>query len=217
MALIQINGALDGGGGVCRIAGMSEADPVYAAIVLAAGKSERFGSDKLAAPFRGSPLIVHALGAALAAPVQRIVVVSRKLLPLAEDPRLVPVLVESDALSVSLRAGLAAAGDCAGAFIFLGDMPLVPHGMAADLLAALGKNVAAWPEHDGRPGHPLLLSRHGFALADVLTGDEGLGRALRLRTDVVRLPVANPGVVLDADTPKALSALETLPRDKAVP
>ena len=32
-----------------------------AAIVLAGGRSERFGSDKALAPFRGEPLLAHAL------------------------------------------------------------------------------------------------------------------------------------------------------------
>ena len=211
MALIQIKPALDGGGLVCRIGGMSAAEPTYAAIVLAAGKSERFGADKLAAHFRGQPLIAHAVAAACAAPVKRVIVVSRRPLVLPDDARIRGVTVESDALSQSLRAGLAEAGDCDAAFIFLGDMPLVPHGIAAILADALGDAIAAWPEHEGRPGHPLLLAQRGFELADALSGDEGLGRILRGRGDVAHLPINDPGVVLDADTPETLAALAASP------
>ena len=77
---------------------------------------------------------------------------------------------------------------------------LIPTGAALD--------TSALPEFGGKPGHPVLLDRRGFALADGLAGDEGLGRALRGRTDVVRLAVDDEGVVLDVDTPEALSRLE---------
>lgn len=196
---------------------MNAAQPHFAAIVLAAGKSERFGADKLAAPFHGRPLVAHALAAACLAPVERVIVVSRVPLVLPDDARIRPVIVESDALSQSLQAGLLEAADCDAAFIFLGDMPLIPHGMAARIAGALGGAIAAWPEHAGRPGHPLLLARRGFELADGLSGDEGLGRILRSRADVVRLPVEDPGVLLDADTPEALRNLEALPPGQPMP
>lgn len=178
------------------------------AIVLAAGKATRFGGGKLAAPLEGRPLLHHALDAALAAPAARVIVVGRPGTVLPDDTRLELVELASAALSDSLRAGLAAAADAAAALIFLGDMPRVPHDMAARLLAALGDGLAALPEFAGQPGHPVLLARRGFALADGLAGDEGLGRALRGRGDVVRLAVEAPGVVIDVDTPEALARLE---------
>ena len=178
------------------------------AIVLAAGRGERFGGGKLTALFRGRPLLHHALAAALAAPVERVVVVGRPQTGLPEDPRLSLVELASAALSDSLRAGLAAAGDADAALIFLGDMPQVPHGLAARLVAALGDGLAALPQYHGKPGHPVLLARRAFALAWALTGDEGLGRALRGRDDVLRLPVDDEGAVLDVDTPEALAELE---------
>ena len=72
--------------------------------------------------------------------------------------------------------------------------------MAARLVEAIGDGLAALPTWEGRPGHPVLLSRRAFALVDGLEGDEGLGRVLRGRSDVVRLPVAEEGVVLDVDS-----------------
>lgn len=178
------------------------------AIVLAAGRGTRFGGGKLSALLAGRPLLDHAVAAALAAPARRVIVVARPGTALAEGPRLSRVELPSAGLSDSLRAGLAAAGDADAALIFLGDMPLVPHGLAARLAAALGDAIAALPEVAGRPGHPVLLARRGFALAEGLAGDEGLGRVLRGRDDVVRLPVADEGAVLDIDTPEALARLE---------
>ena len=51
-------------------------NPPLAALVLAAGAGVRFGGNKLSAHFRGEPLIVHAVRAARAAPVERVVVVA---------------------------------------------------------------------------------------------------------------------------------------------
>lgn len=179
----------------------------FVAIVLAAGRSERFGGGKLAAPLAGRPLLDHAVRAALAAPAEQVIVVGRPETHIHADPRVRLVELASPALSDSLRAGLAEAGDAAGAFIFLGDMPLVPPGMAARLVAAIGEAPAALPEWRGRPGHPVLLGRRAFALIEGLTGDEGLGRILRGLAGVVRLPTDDEGVVLDVDRPEDLGAI----------
>ncbi len=181
--------------------------PRLAALVLAAGKAERFGGGKLAALFQGQPVLAHALRIACAAPVDRVIVVGGDGvdLPNGAAQRLP---IASTSLSQSLKAGLAAAGDVDGVFVFLGDMPLVPPGMAAHVLAALGDGFAALPEYRGLPGHPVLLSRAACALAGDLTGDHGIGRLLRGRDDVVRLAVEDEGVVLDIDRPADLAALE---------
>lgn len=171
-----------------------------AAIVLAAGKGERFGGGKLAASLAGRPLLDHAVAIALASPAERVIVVARPEVRPMEHPSAVKLDLVSAGLADSLRAGTAAAGDVDGVLIFLGDMPLVPTGMAARLVEAIGDGLAALPTWEGRPGHPVLLSRRAFALVDGLEGDEGLGRVLRGRSDVVRLPVAEEGVVLDVDS-----------------
>lgn len=178
------------------------------AIVLAAGHGSRFGGGKLAATLAGRSLLDHAVIAALASPAEQVIVVGRPGTVLPTEPRLSLIELPSAALSESLRAGLAAAGEAGAVLVFLGDMPRVPHDMAARLIAALGQDLAALPEFEGKPGHPVLLARRGFVLVDDLTGDEGLGRALRAREDVVRLAVEDEGVVLDVDTPEALARLE---------
>lgn len=161
----------------------------------------------MASMLGGRSLLDHAIGAALASPAGQVIVVGRPGTRAVDDSRVRLVALESAALSDSLRAGLAAAGDAAGAFIFLGDMPLVPLDMAARLLAAIGEAPAALPQWQGKPGHPVLLARAAFSLADGLTGDEGLGRALRNLAGVVRLPVAEEGVVLDVDRAEDLAAM----------
>lgn len=180
-----------------------------AALVLAAGRSSRFGDDKLLQIFADAPIVTHAIRAACAAPVARIVIVKRPGAALDQacrdaavnDARISLLDVESEALSASLRAGLAALSDSAGAFIFLGDMPLVPHHAPALLAEKLDAHFAALPMFEGRPGHPVLLSARAVGLAQSLDGDQGAGVLLRqYADDVARLEMDDDGVVFDVDT-----------------
>lgn len=181
------------------------------ALVLAAGSARRFGSDKLSAAFRGEPLVHHAIRTARAAPVARVIVVCSEKLAIGEwpgEPPVETVRIASDALSASLQAGIAAAGGASGAFILLGDMPLVPTHVAGDLAKALGDHFAAVPRHAGKNGHPVLLSARAFPEIARLTGDEGAGRLLKQRGDVAFVDVEEDTILLDVDRAEDLARLE---------
>jgi molybdenum cofactor cytidylyltransferase len=181
-----------------------------AAIVLAAGSATRFGGDKLSALLDGKPLLYHAIHAARAAPVAEVIVVTREGFDLGAwqgEPLVTAVTIASDALSTSLKMGIEAARPVGGAFVFLGDMPRIPHGLAAQLADALGDDYAAVPCCDGKAGHPVLLSSRSFADVMNLTGDAGAGKLLKSRTDIVYVDCADPGVLLDIDRPGDLQAL----------
>ena len=176
-----------------------------------AGSASRFGADKLAAHFRGEPLLAHAIRAARAAPVSRVIVVAGQRVAAGDWPGAPPVEVvriASTALSASLKAGIGAAGEADGAFVFLGDMPLVPHDAAQALADALGDNYAAVVRHAGQPGHPVLLSARAFGDVMALTGDAGAGKLLKARADVATLDRPEPGVRIDIDRPDDLDRLE---------
>ncbi|PNU05903.1 nucleotidyltransferase family protein [Novosphingobium guangzhouense] len=178
------------------------------ALVLAAGRATRFGSDKLSAPLDGAPLLHHAIRAARAAPVDRVIVVTRPDLDMGEwpgAPAVEALRLESDALSTTLRAGIAAAGQAEAAFVFLGDMPRIPAEVAPMLFAAIGDGYAAMPCHGGRPGHPVLLSAAAFPAIAALTGDAGAGRLLRSRSDVALVDVPSPAIHFDVDRPEDLA------------
>jgi molybdenum cofactor cytidylyltransferase len=183
-----------------------------AALVLAAGRASRFGSDKLSALLDGEPLLFHAIRAAQAAPVSRVIVVARPDLEVGEWPGEPPVdvlRIESEALSQSLQAGIAATAGADGVFVFLGDMPRVPHGAATRLATIIGDSTAALPRYQGQPGHPALLSARMFPEIATLTGDEGAGRLLRSRKDMVFDEVDDPAILLDVDRPEDLRTLES--------
>lgn len=191
------------------------------AIVLAAGAGSRFGGGKLLAPFRGRPLIAHALDAALAAPVeQRLIMTPQTDAALQEAVRRWSESVSlawrlhviagdfSEGMAATLRRALGhLPPDADGAFVFLGDMPRIPHAMLSRLAEAFEGHSAAAPVHQGRRGHPVLLRAALFPELLTLTGDEGARAVLdRLGPALALVPTDDPGVLFDVDTPEHLVA-----------
>lgn len=184
------------------------------AVVLAAGAGSRFGGGKMAASFKGEPLIRHAIRAARAAPVDRVIVVCPPALDIGEWPGVPPVealRISSSELSASLKAGVAKAAGARGAFIYLGDMPLVPPQIAEQLAGTLGEAYAAMPRFADRPGHPVLLSARAMADVPSLAGDQGAGPLLKARKDIVFVDCTVEGVVIDIDRAEDLTRLEQGP------
>jgi molybdenum cofactor cytidylyltransferase len=187
----------------------------FAAIVLAAGSATRFGGGKLLAPFEGRPLLHHALTAARAAPVATIIVVTGAgaeavaACAHAFDPaiRLVHAADHADGMAASLRTGVAAIPEAAGAFVFLGDMPCIPQGVLAPLAEAVrGGAAAAAPVFGGRRGNPVVLSRSLFTDVAALTGDTGARPILeRLGPRLALVDAPDDGILFDVDAPADLS------------
>jgi len=184
----------------------------FAAIVLAAGAGKRFGGGKMTASFGGEPLLSHAIRAARAAPVERVIVVCSPGFEIGTwdaEPPVEALPIASAELSTSLKAGIAAASDCDGAFIFLGDMPLIPHDLASKLANALGGSFAAVPRHHYRNGHPVLLSAKAFPEITRLSGDQGAGKLLAGRSDIAFVETDDEGALLDIDRAEDIPRLET--------
>lgn len=193
--------------------------PDIGLILLAAGRGTRFGADpKLLQPLAGRPLVRHAAEAAIGAglgPVVAVLGAHADRVGMALDGLdlvRVPNPAHAEGLSTSLRAGLAALpADLAGVLVLLGDMPRVTTRHLTTLAEAFRRAdpvpSAVVPVHAGQRGNPVLLNRQrlGPALAR-LTGDQGAGRMLAGRDDVLELAM-DAGVTLDVDTPAALAAL----------
>jgi len=192
------------------------------AIVLAGGAGARFGGAKLTAPWRGGALIDGALGAAFAAPVRRVIVVTGADPAVASAARawaeahgevgrltLVHAADHASGMSASLRAGLAMLlPDTAGVYVFLGDMPRIPHDLAGRLPAALAAGaLAAAPVCEGRRGHPALFAAALLPRLAELAGDEGARAVLAgLGDRFTPVEVTDPGVLFDVDAPGDLAS-----------
>lgn len=128
----------------------------------------------------------------------------------SHDPRLKLVAVpdRDEGMAASLRAAIRVLDpESAGVFVFLGDMPRIPHEIAADLAAALRDGaLAVQPQFEGRPGHPALMAWALYPQLLALAGDEGARAVLAgLGERLIRLPVEDDGVVFDVDTPEQLA------------
>jgi molybdenum cofactor cytidylyltransferase len=114
-------------------------------------------------------------------------------------------------LSTSLAAGLAEVeGFAEGVVVALGDMPGVGAATYRALLTAFAANrdaPAVVPLSSGERGNPVLLGRALFAGAQSLSGDQGARKLVAAAGDrVVEVPVDDPFVLVDLDTPEALEA-----------
>ncbi len=187
-----------------------------AAVVLAAGRATRMGSNKLLAEAGGKVLLRHAVDAVLASRARPVIVVTgHEAEAVAGVLEGCPVSLVHNAhyaegLSTSLKAGIAAVPpEAAGAVILLGDMPGVTAALIDELIEAFVRAphmAAIVPVHGGERGNPALLSRRLFREVPRLKGDRGARPILNDHTDVLEIP-AGSAVTLDIDTPDALAAL----------
>lgn len=179
-----------------------------AAVILAAGASRRMGTPKALVQAGGRPFVARIAEAARAAGCARVVVVVgppheaaiAAALPAGAEAVRNPA-PERGMLS-SVQAGVAAlAPEVAAALIWPVDVPLVAAETARAILA--GGDLVV-PTHAGRGGHPVRVPRARFAELLALPPKAGL-RALM--TAATRLPVDDPHVLVDFDTPADLDKL----------
>jgi molybdenum cofactor cytidylyltransferase len=194
---------------------MRRATLVLDAIVLAAGAGKRFGGGKLASPWGEGTLLDAALTVAFAAPARAVTVSwggDARVPGIAESfaaglgatarLRLVHAERHAEGMAESLKAAIAGlAPGSEGAFVFLGDMPRVPPGLAARLAeAAQAGALAAAPVFEGQRGHPVLFTAALFPKLLQLTGDRGAAAILRDLGDGLALaPSPDDGVLFDVD------------------
>jgi len=186
--------------------------PRITAVLLASGRSERFGaSNKLLAPLAGVPVVLHALQAARSV-VTGVVVVSAdpdvsEVMPAGTADILV---VRPGGLSMgrSIAAGIAAADSADGWLIWPADMPLVRADTVRRIIEAFDPLHPVVPVRFGRRGHPVLFPQvFGDALR-ALQDDVGARRVLTGAERIVRVEVDDPGIHADIDTAADLAAAE---------
>lgn len=178
-------------------------------IVLAAGRSRRFGSDKLlhALP-DGTPMVLASLNA-LRAVLPHTVAVIRK-----DNDALAKLLAAHDVdtaiaeeadsgMGASLAAGVAATATAPGWLVALGDMPYIRPQTVALVADALRQGaVLAAPSFRGRRGHPVGFSGRYCERLLRLQGDRGARILLQEHARELALVDANdPGVLADIDRP----------------
>lgn len=189
---------------------------MIAAIVLAAGRSTRFGANKLLQPLGGKPIIRHTVEAIVASKVDAVRVVTGNdadlvKAALADLPiTFVDNLDFSTGLSASLICGVKSLPmNCDGAVVVLGDMPFLRPGVVDGLIDSFAPEVGraiCVPVYQGRRGLPVLWARRFFPEILQLKGDAGAKQLMALHGDLVyELEVGDDGIHIDIDTPEDLN------------
>jgi molybdenum cofactor cytidylyltransferase len=192
--------------------------PRIAALLLAAGKSSRMGTNKMLEEIDGRPMVARTAQRLLSSRARPIIAVLGNEAD-AIDAALGKLPVErvrnpdyADGLSTSLKCGLAVLPeDSDGVVVCLGDMPLIAGRDIDRLIAAfnpLEGRAIVIPTRRGRRGNPLLWSRQFFTEMMALLGDAGARRLVEEHADlVIEIEMDSDSVLIDIDTPDALAEL----------
>jgi molybdenum cofactor cytidylyltransferase len=193
--------------------------PNIAALVLAAGQSRRMGrTNKLLAEVDGVPMVARVSRAVAESKSEPVVVVLGHEAERVRDclGDLDVIFVDNpdytEGLSTSLAAGLAALpGDVDGVVVCLGDMPRVRPGEIDRLISGFdldeGRAICV-PTHRGKRGNPVLWARRFFSEMAELRGDVGARHLIGEYAElVVEIEMEDDGVLVDVDTPDALTRL----------
>lgn len=194
--------------------------PRIAALILAAGRSTRYGgTNKLLAELDGIPIVRRVAQAALASRARPVIVVTgHQSERVAEavsglDVQLVHNPNYAKGLSTSLKTGIGAlASEADGAIVCLGDMPRIEASHIDRLIAAFAPKegrLIALPVHNGKRGNPVLFGRALFPEMMDAEGDTGARHIIGTHADeVVEIDLGTSAIFADVDTPEALEQLQ---------
>ena len=174
---------------------------MIAGLLLAAGRSTRFGSDKLLASLHGRPVLSWGAAALASEVVAAIGGVSAVIVEHAG---------RDAGMASSIAVGVAAlAPEVDAVLIALADQPLVAPEVVRRLCARWreGGVAAVVPAYRDGQGHPVLFGRASFDALGALTGDRGGRTVLEALGDAVALVPVEGAAPLDVDTPEALRRL----------
>jgi molybdenum cofactor cytidylyltransferase len=189
------------------------------ALIVAAGFSRRFGSDKRRHPIStGEPLLLATLKAYSAVFPTVAVVLRSEDGALAQDlvtgmsqraPIIVPTGHAHLGMGHSLADGIRAVSSWDYVFVGLGDMPFVRHETLGTLRQRMsdgrrrGDSLIVQPTCEGRPGHPVGFACEYFADLMTLTRDAGARSVVdRHQGEVEHVECPDPGVLTDIDRPE---------------
>lgn len=181
-------------------------------ILLAAGFSHRYGSQKLLAPVWGDTCIAELACRHLLEATDRVIGVVRP-----EQGELADVLMKAGAevtnfaeanrgMGATLSFGVRSSPEAMGWLIALADMPLIK----VDTLRVLSKALRSgsslvMPSYNGKRGHPVGFSNVHYAALARLDGDEGARSIIMEQTGSSTLiSLDDPGILYDIDTPEDL-------------
>jgi molybdenum cofactor cytidylyltransferase len=206
---------------------METESEAFSAVILAAGMSRRMGSPKALLDLDGKTLICRLIDT-----VREVEEMNQIIVVTGHEPQRIQQAVEpagaridfaqNDAYEAggmlsSIKVGVAAIrNECRAFFLMLLDQPLV----RAQTLVAMSH---AWvqrhpllvvPAHQGRRGHPILISADCVQSILALAPDATLRDFVAQNRDLTEiLDVEDPGILTGVDTPDDYKSIIKLLRD----
>jgi molybdenum cofactor cytidylyltransferase len=189
-------------------------------ILLAAGYSRRFGSDKLLHPLaNATPIAVAAARKLYTSVNQTLAVVRPESTELAhllhrEGLQIMTCAEAETGMGASIACGIKASLNAQAWIIALADIPLIQITTIQQIVRRLQQGAAiVAPQYQGRRGHPVgFHQRYGTQLSQ-LTGDTGARTLLQQHSaQITYFPCNDAGIHYDIDT---IQDLENLQFDKA--
>ncbi len=183
---------------------------MIAGLLLAAGRSSRFGSDKLCATIEGAAVVTWSVR--VLESLDEVVVVTpdddavSKALA-GVRVRIVRNPERDNGLASSLRTGLLALpAQTEAVVVALGDQPFASSRVTERLVAAWreGVDIVVPLYSDGR-GHPVLFAARCFAALQRLQGDAGARDLIASGEFRVATVIVEGPMPIDVDTPEALA------------
>ncbi len=173
-----------------------------AAIILAAGRSRRFGTaNKLLTPIAGKSLLGRTIDAALREPVGRVLVMTghdrNRIAEVAHSNgkgRVTSVYAPDHAVGhhQTLLAGLKSLSRHENeALIFLADAPGVTRPITGPLSRAARGKVAARAVHRNIPGHPVLIRDIPAVIGRIVDKKPPLSPTITGRVEMGRMAIAD--------------------------
>ncbi|MHB9880278.1 NTP transferase domain-containing protein [Pacificimonas sp. ICDLI1SI03] len=187
------------------------------ALILAAGRSTRMGTNKLIAPLADGTVVGKTVAAAQSADLPLLVVTGHEAestcAALPADIAYVHADAYADGMGASLAAGIRALPpEWDAIIIMLGDMPLVePELLRSMIAAARDSSTIVTPVRDGRRGNPVLWGRDHFAALAGIEGDFGGKTLLAQRQEhIADVEAPSDAIFLDCDTPETLERIRKI-------
>jgi len=177
-------------------------------VLLAAGKATRMGGDKRFLPFRGIPLLQHAINAARSSLLDEVVLVTDTDLSTRPGLDLSGCRVVADPSAArgqaeALKAGLQAADGPDGCMVLMADQPLLARETIDHLVWAFSQHPDFWivPVIEDMQGNPVTVPAAWFPRLRALEGDAPARTLISARGLSLRLVKVNhPGPFIDIDT-----------------
>lgn len=187
-------------------------------LLLAAGSSSRYGSDKRQALLAdGRPLIDHSLDPLLACGLPVTVCLRPEDEELAahlatRGATIIPCPDAAQGMGASLASGvrhLQAQGS-PPVLVALADMPRIQSATVLRIAQSVSHGTICAPVYRGRRGHPVAFGRDFFEQLGSAQGDRGGAALIADNARAVHeIVVDDPGILLDVDTPEALQKLSS--------